>query len=448
MLICRAEPDRNHATKKQSPYIRGLHSPGPPLALVLALSLLPGQAVAQDGPETDSLGLEEALRKHRHPIRLKDGALRGEGGKMLREQAAEATVTVLGESHGTEDIPALMGALLGTLQARGELDSLALETSAWTTARMADSLQKGRAAYNRLVGAYPEAIPFYNLRPERDLIADFVRRSEKARPLWGLDQIFAFAGRFAFDRLETLAPSARAQQSIERIRDAGAEKTADDPRLQKLPPSVPTPITVSPPATFDTLRSPFNRSAEARALLDELSISTEIYRLNDTDNYRSNQIRARYLRKNLRKRTEQTRVHSEAPVQIAIKAGGFHAFRGITPNNALDVGNLATHLAQEQGGEAFNVAFLCGPRSEARAFPDRATECWPDRLGETFRALAEKPPDEAPAWLFELQALRPLLHEGTLHPRRPIEEMIWGLDAVVLVPEGQPAERIAPLGRR
>jgi len=30
---------------------------------------------------------------------------------------------------------------------------------------MTDSLQKGWAAYNRLVERHPEAIPFYNLRP-------------------------------------------------------------------------------------------------------------------------------------------------------------------------------------------------------------------------------------------------------------------------------------------
>ena len=405
------------------------------------------RAGAQAETETDSVSLAEALHAHRHPVRMGPDGLRGEGGRMLRERAAEATVTVLGESHGTREIPALMDALLSPLQTRGALDVLALETSPWTTARMVDSLQEGQAAYNRLLRTYPEAIPFYNLRPERDLIARFVDRSERRRPLWGLDQLFAFAGPLAFDRLEALAPSAQARRSIDTIRAAGADQKATDARLQQLPPSVPTPITVYPPATFDTLRARFAGSAEATALLRELSMSTKIYRLNDTDNYRSNQLRAHYLRKHLRGRVEQAQARSEHPVQIAIKVGGFHAFRGFTPNNALDVGNLAVELAQRQGGEAFNVAFLCGPGSEARAFPDRTTTCWPERLGGTFRTLTENLSEEADAVVVDLQALRPLLHDETLTPRESVEQLIWGLDALVLVPGARPAERVVSLAQ-
>ncbi|PEN09366.1 hypothetical protein CRI93_01155 [Longimonas halophila] len=291
---------------------------------MLVLLLLPEQVVAQPEAETDSLRLEEALQTHRYPVHLNDGMLRGKGGHMLRTRAAEATVTVLGESHGTKDIPALMSALLTDLQAQDEVDYLALETSPWTTARIADSLQKGQAAYTRLVEAYPEAIPFYNLQAERDLIAEFVSQSERAHPLWGLDQIFAFAGPLAFDRLETLAPSPQARRSIDTIRAAGVEKKADDPRLQNLPPSVPVPITVYPPATFDTLRTQFADQPEAMALLNELSTSTEIYRLNDTENYQSNQIRAQYLQANLRQHVEQATAADSA--QLAIKIGGRHAF--------------------------------------------------------------------------------------------------------------------------
>lgn len=350
------------------------------LVLSLALGLLPTEAVAQQ--ETDSLSMEEALSAHRHPVRLGGGSLLGDGGRMLRERAAEATVTVLGEMHGTKNIPRLMSALLSSLQTHGELDVLALETSPWTTERMKDSLQQGVAAYNRLIAKYPAAIPFYNLRSERDLLAQFVERGERNRPLWGLDQIFAFAGPIAFDRLEALAPSARARRSL------------------------------------DTLRARFAGSAEAEALLRELSISARIYRLNDTDNYRSNQLRARYLRQNLRERTETAQTRSEHPAQMAIKVGGFHAFRGRTPNNALDVGNLAVELAERHGGEAFNVAFLCGPGSQNRAFPNRTAECWPERLGSAFRSLTEALPEDADAAFFDSQALRPLVHEGDSSSQR------------------------------
>jgi hypothetical protein len=38
-------------------------------------------------------------------------------------------VITLGESHGTQEIPAIMDALLNDLQAAGEVDHLALEVS-------------------------------------------------------------------------------------------------------------------------------------------------------------------------------------------------------------------------------------------------------------------------------------------------------------------------------
>lgn len=419
------------------------------LVVTVLLSLgLPSTAAsqAQTEPTADSVALKEALRKHRFSVRFSDGALSGEGGQMLIDRSAEATVTVLGEMHGTEEIPRMMGALLTTLQVRGEMHHLALETSPWTTARMVDSLQKGRESYDRLVETYPEAIPFYNLRPERTLLARFVGRSGNAKPLWGLDQIFAFSGPLAMDRLETLAASTQARRSVEQVRAAGSTKVAEDSRLQNLPPSVPTPIVVYPPATFDTLRSRFEESEEAQTILRELSTSTRIYRLNDTDNYQSNQIRARYLRENLRRSAREAADTSERPAQIAIKVGARHAYRGITPNNALDVGNLAVELSEERGEHAFNVAFLCGPGSQARAFPNRRVECWPDRLGDTFRALTGEMSNEGDAILFDLEALRPLLHDGLLDPSAPLKKLIWGLDAVVLVPQAQAAERIVPLG--
>lgn len=415
------------------------------VAVFLGLSL-PSTALSQPQtePAADSVALKEVLRKHRAPVRVGDGTLRGEGGQMLLERSAEATVTVLGEIHGTEEIPRIMSALLESLQVRGEMDYLALETSPWTTARMTDSLQKGKGPYNRLVETYSEAIPFYNLQPERDLIAQFVSRSKHENPLWGLDQIFAFSGPLAMDRLKALAPSPQARRSLEKVRVTGPMKGAEDPRLQNLPPSVPTPITVYPSVTFDTLQSRFQGSEEAQTILQELSTSTEIYRLNDTDNYRSNQMRAEYLRENLRHHANQAEETPKSPAQIAIKIGARHTYRGITPNNALDVGNLAVELSQEREGHAFNVAFMCGPGSQSRAFPNRSIECWPDRLGDTFRALTEDM--SADAILFDLEALRPLLHESSLDPREPLEKLIWGLDAVVLVPQAQPAERIAPLG--
>jgi hypothetical protein len=368
-----------------------------------------------------------------------DNTLRGAGGTWLRDRARDAAVITLGESHATQEIPALMAALLADLQQADALDVLAIENSPWTTRLMTDRLRAGTDAYDAFIEQHPAAIPFYNLQTERDLLLQVVRHSSANQPLWGLDQLFVFSTDVAFNRLEELAPSSAARSAVQSVRSAGASEAASDPRLQNLPSSLPTPLPVYAPAAFDTLRAHFADIDEAQTLLDELATSATIYRLNDTDNYTSNQLRARYLRENLWRRFEVARSASEEPPRIVIKVGGFHAYRGRTPNNALDVGNLAVAMAQAMGGEALNVAVLCGPGSQSTDFPAGTSDCWPDRLGADFEALAQ---DEAV--LFDLTALHPMLHDGTLAPGSDMERILWAFDVIVLIPDAQPALPIAP----
>jgi hypothetical protein len=351
----------------------------------------------------------------------------------------DAAVVTLGESHATQEIPAVMAALIADLQAADAFDVLAIENSPWTTRLMTDRLQAGKEAYDAFITQHPAAIPFYNLQGERDLLLQVVQHSSADRPLWGLDQIFAFSTDLAFDRLEELAPSAAARSAVQSVREASATQTAHDPRLQNLPPSLPPPLPVYTAAAFDTLRPHFEGIDEAQTLLTELATSATIYRLNDTDNYASNQLRARYLRDNLWRRFDEAREATEDPPRIVIKVGGFHAYRGRTPNNALDVGNLAVAMAEAMGGEALNVAVLCGPGSQSTTFPAGTSDCWSDRLGDDFRALAH---DEAA--LFNLTALHPMLHDGTLTPGGDLESLLWAFDAIVLIPNAQPAQPITP----
>ncbi|MDZ7659690.1 ChaN family lipoprotein [Fodinibius sp.] len=402
--------------------------------------VLPFPATGQDEAtsDTSSLSLKEALKENRYPLHLADGDLKGEGGVWLKKQASEAAIVMLGEMHATQEIPAVMNALISDLQETGEADHLALEVSPWSVEQMTDSLSEGKSAYNRLIEEYPSAIPFYNFENERDLLHQFVQSSDKKRPLWGLDQIFAFSTDMAFDRLVELAPTLSAKKAVESVRQLGKSKSADDPRLQKLPPGIPTPITVYEPVNFDTLRSHFKGIPEARQILSELQKSIKIYRLNDEDNYRSNQIRARYLRDNLRQSFQQADRPSNKKPQVVIKAGAFHAYKGMTPNNALDIGNLSVSLARAMGGEALNVAVLCGPGSQSRSFPAQTVDCWSDRLGEDLKSLSKEQPV-----LFDLTALHPLLHEGTVTVGEELGDFLWAFDAVVLIPNTVPAKPVA-----
>ncbi len=408
------------------------------LGFALGLGLIgPSPAAAQEA-DTASTPLTDALRAHAYPLRLEDGALRGSGGAWLREQAIEAPVVTLGESHATKEIPAVMAALIRHLQAADAFDHLAIEVSPWTTERITGRLRAGRAAYDAFIEQHPAAIPFYNLKTERDLLHQVVSQSDEAQPLWGLDQIFVFATEWALNRLMALAPSEAARSAVEAVRAAGDAKSAEDPRLQKLPDTMPAPLSVYTPAAFDTLRTYFEGIDEAQRLLAELAISTRIYRLNDTDNYRSNQIRARYLRDNLRRPALEAITASDDAPQIVIKVGGYHAYRGLTPNHALDVGTLGVTLARMMSGEALNVAIVCGPGSQNTQFPAGTGDCFRP-LAKPFAAAM----DDAPT-LFDLTAIHPMLHDGTVSADGPLADLLWAVDAVVLIPNATPADPIAP----
>lgn len=410
------------------------------LGMLMVGSLYVPMTAAQSGPTPDSSQtLEEVLRENRYPIRVEDNRLRGEGGTWLVEQAKTATFVTLGEVHGTREIPAIIGALLEELQADGELDHLALEVSPWTADGMNERLREG--SFTDFIREHPAAIPFYHLEPERDLAASFVRKSTAERPLWGLDQLFAFATTIALDRLEELAPTSDARAAVQAVRTAGQGDSLDAQALPNLPPGMPTPLMAYPPAAFDTLRNHFSDVLEAQQLLDEITTSIPIYRTNDTANYRSNQMRARYLRRNLLssfQQAQQTQQTSASPQQVAIKVGARHAYRDRTPNNALDVGNLAVALAQKADGTALNVAVLCGPGSSYRDFPAGTDACW----SET-RSVFEPLLNEQPV-LFDLTALHPLLHDGSITPNENVKRLLWGFDAIVLVPNATPSSFIAP----
>jgi hypothetical protein len=416
-------------------------APGLLLIVLGVLLLQPPVASGQETPppDTASITLEEALRENSYPLRVRDGSLGGRGGEWLRKQATEATIVTLGEVHGTQEIPAIMGALLNDLQATGEMDHLALEVSPWTAALMTDSLRAPNSSFTSFVERHPATIPFYALQPERDLVHNFVRQSDAERPLWGLDQIFAFATDLALDRLAELAPTVEARRAVAQTRASARSDSTTDPALARLPASMPTPLMVYPRAAFDTLDAYFQGVQEAQRLLDELALSTEIYRVNDTNNYRSNQIRARYLRRNLRRGYENAEEFQADAPQVAIKVGGAHAYRDRTPNNALDVGNLAVALAEGSGGTALNVMVVCGPSSTARDYPAGTTDCWSEHRAPFTSALGDGPT------LFDLTAIHPLLHEGSLAPPPRFERMLWGFDAVVLVPNAQPSSLVAPI---
>lgn len=146
------------------------------------------------------------------------------------------------------------------------------------------------------------------------------------------------------------------------------------------------------------------------------------------------------MRDNFRQAVRQTQDKSRGNPQILVKLGARHAYRGMTPNNALDVGNLSVSLARAMGGKALNVAILCGPGSTNTRFPGRRGKCRNSYLTDDIRPLIN---DEAV--LFDLSEIHPLMHEGPLEIEGALEDFFWGFDAAIYIPNTTPAGPIISL---
>lgn len=403
------------------------------LVIIFFIGVL--QGFGQDKERTQSSEFfKEALKENRYQLFLENDKLKGDGREWLVYKSKEASVVTIGEMHATKEIPALIQSLIKSMNQKNKFDHLALEASPWTVDRMEDSLKKGKDAYNRLISKYPNAIPFYNFKTERNLINEFVEYSNAEEPLWGLDQMFAFATDMAFDRLRMLAPDSSTQKLVEKVR--AQTENVDDSRLKKLPEGVPDPISMYDPATIEKLKPHYEDIPEAQQVLMELVESIEIYRSNNDNNYVSNQIRAKYLRENLWSSLQNS---SEENPRTLIKIGARHAYRGKTPNNVLDVGNLAVLIAESMGKKALNIAILCGSKSKKSSFPARTVKCQNPHLNDEVRSLIKEQPV-----LFDFSSLHAKMHDGNLNVPEDMEAFIWAFDAAIFVPNTMPAEPIVP----
>lgn len=398
----------------------------------------PIQAQKNTAPDA-AKSLEKALVQNRYSINLEGDKPEGEGWKWLTKKAESADIITLGESHGTKEIPNVMGALIKNLKASGNFDRLAIEVSPWTANLMEKRLRNDLDSYKNFLSRYSAAVPFYNWESEGDLLSEAIKGREEEDVLIGMDQIFSFSTDLVFDRLKTLAKKDSIFQEIENIRQHLEKKMEENPKLKALPAAVPPPITMIKVETLNKLKSRFEGNDRAQNLLDEVEKSIEIYRMNDTNNYQSNQIRAQLLRRNLRKGLTKSG-ELEGVFGLVIKTGAMHAYKGRTPNNALDVGNLAVSLADLTDGKALNVAVICGPGSKGRVFPAGTSPCWPKFLGETLRDISSQEPA-----LFNLAPVHKKMHSGEIKASGALKEFLWGFDAVMIIPNANPTSYLFPL---
>jgi hypothetical protein len=397
--------------------------------LVLTV-LFTAQLFAQQAPHP----LTAELQKARLAVTLKDGKLSGPGAELLLQELAASQFFLIGEEHETAEIAKLATALLPAASKHG-YRHVAFEIGPFSTARVRtyDDIEA-------FLKRYPWSMPFVSWKEEAEL---YDTATKLGATIWGIDQEFVLAGTANLEALVAMAKDdasrAAAMKLLERSR-------AGDAELVK---------TKSPGAVFmlsataedlAALRTAFAGNTDALRLIDALEESREIYALNRTSGWESNYKRSLLMKRLFADAYAAAVAKGEARPKVFVKLGATHTMRGRSMTGVYDLGSMVPELAFMNGTRSFSLLVL--PRggfvNSHRPFSPNADD--KRTAYDPAKALPfdAKPLLDAAAgtvWsLFDLRPLRVPLRRNRLAPLEPrFEDVLWGYDAILVIPEVTPA---------
>lgn len=408
---------------------------------LLCTALAPARAgdTPAAGAASDTRALVDALRAGALPISLEHGVLRGQGAEWLARESAKTQFVLIGEDHGMAESPQLATALW---QARmgGSFGHLVIETGPRAAAALEEAARRDGIA--TLHARFPTAIPFFDWQEDGVMASVAARGAGKLGALWGVDQEFVLSGRMLFRQLAALAPNAAARALAE------GYATRDDALYRQMVEkgdAEASLLTQLQAVDFAALRREFSRSRAALELIGDLEASAAIYHAERAGDASASVSRAALMKRNFMRAYRSAQSGGNAQPRALFRMGAFHAGRGLSPLGIFDLGNLASELAQSNGMTSLHVLVLATGGEANRWFPfaaDEAARRAPYNAAEELRTIGAQPfVDAADRTHWSLIPLAPLRSRPQL--RRAggtrFERLVYGYDAVVLVPEARAA---------
>ena len=378
------------------------------------------------------------LREVAQPLALANGRLDGPGAAWIARESEQAQFVLVGEDHGMADIPQFATALWNAAGAH-PFDQLVVEAGPYASTVMSDLRDdKGLAALN---ARYPTAIPFFNWREDGAMVANALRDGNGA--LCGIDQEFVLSGRLLFRRLADMTRNADARALA--IAYAERDEALYRDMVAKRNPELSL-FSQLEAADFARLKQAFVHDADALAMLADIETSVEIYRLQQTDSFRSNAMRSALMKRNLMRclRADATKT---TPPRALFRMGAFHVGRGLSPTGLFDVGNLASELAQSNGMRSLHLLVVAADGEANRWFPfadEDAAKHAPYHGNDELDVVGALPllevADHEHWTLIPLASLRstsaaPLRRAGG----ERFETLVNAYDAVVVIPRARAA---------
>lgn len=406
----------------------------PFLFFLLALSTLPGLAAEQAAPPEKLLA--QTLAANRHMLSIEDGALQGPGADLLLQRAGDAQFVLIGEDHGFIEPPRLAMALNRALGSKA-FPHLVIETGPSTAQLLAGNSSQAVA---ELVRRHPGVFPYFGWQDDVAMAAQWSADKATIDPLWGIDQEFILGTQLSLQRLVELAPDARTRTVAQ---DYLAKARASDARMVTLHDPGQVYLPAMMPADFAALRT--GAIPEAVALIDGLEESAQIYRLHNSDGYRSNHMRSQLMKRQFMQHYRAAQARGESTPRAMFRVGAYHAYRGLSPTDQFDIGNLASELAASNGRDSVHVLVIAagGKINRKQVFlEDESLRSVPYAAAEELAALGATPLLQAalPAsWvLVDLAPLRGI-RDARNAAGPEFERLVFAYDFVVVIPQATAA---------
>ena len=393
------------------------------------------------GPAAADTAALDKLKANRLAITLDKGTLAGPGAAPLLQASRQAQYVLLGEDHGVAEIAQFSSAYFNALAPAG-FTTLVTENGPVAASALEGMLKRpdAVAAIARFDAAYPDAIAFYTMRQEAEMLAGFALAAGPRFEQWGIDQEFIGTAKYLIARMlaQPVNPAARAKLEALRQMEAVAYQkaaatgnpmeylmlSASDEELASLRPLLAGP-----------------KEQTALGLLDALLDSRAIYQKSASkvpgDRDLSNRMRLALLKRTLASRL------GVREQKLVVKVGANHAYKGINPLNNRDVGNFLAERAEGQGLTSLHLIVLAAKGKQLRfAGAGKPPQPAPIELdGAAFKLLAGAGATDGSWSLFDLRSLRPGLRKLVAGDIDMLN-LINGYDFALVIPEGSASTQL------
>lgn len=394
-----------------------------------------GAAIAQDSK------FAAKLVKSRSELRIGGGRMTGTGGDLLRSVLADAQYVLIGEDHGTSQIPMFTSAVCAILGPQG-FHTMAVEAGPMA----ADIVQQGIGhddRWQRIAASetkYPDSIAFFNLAEELDMVTSCAQSAKgETFHLWGLDQELMGSTGMTMARILDTHPQKEASAAAQHILDennAAAEKAAKSGNPGELL------MLSAPDEEFTQLNELLKKegNTEAQRLMRGLIASRQIYKDNMAAPSDSNRERALLMKQTFMQDYDMAARGSRP--KVLMKFGDWHLYKGFNPLQNNDIGNFITELADGQGTKALHIIILpvTGSRLRfagiGRPYAPEGFKMLDDNDYKFMQPFVDGMGSEG--WtVFDLRKLR-----GEAISDLNLQRLVSGYDLLVLIPEATAATQI------